>query len=82
MKKLILCGVLSLLGLSACLQPMPEAEATIESELLVCCADWTCPPTGFETTGCTKSQTTISEARAACNAACSVPCTSPGAYCD
>jgi hypothetical protein len=82
MKKLMLCGVLSLLGF-ACFQPPTEASTSSESEILVCCADWTCPTTGFETTGCVRGHPyNIFQAHAACNAACSVACTSPGTYCD
>ncbi len=49
---------------------------------LICCADWTCPTTGAEYTGCTHATPTQTQARAQCNAACNVPCTSPGSYCN
>jgi hypothetical protein len=83
MSKLIMCAALAWVGLFGCMdaqRPEPE-EATSESELLICCADFTCAATGFETTGCVHGTPNITQARAACTAACGVPCATSGTYC-
>jgi hypothetical protein len=89
MNKLIGCAVVSWLGLFACVderQPEPEAdppaESTTESALEVCCIDYTCAPTGFETSGCVHGIPNPTQARQQCNAACSVACTTTGVYCN
>jgi hypothetical protein len=97
MKKLMLCGALSLIGMFACAEPLPEApdpapETAVEpapgdeaagSLVGSCCIDYTCPSPDFETTGCkTGSGPSIREAYEACNAVCPVPCASSGLYCD
>lgn len=88
MKKLMLCGALSLIGLFACVESReaepesdPVSESTTESELSLCCIDFTCVPTGFETTGCKTGVPSIAQAYQQCNVACDVQCTSSGLYC-
>jgi hypothetical protein len=91
MRALVLCGVLSLMGVFACVdgrapesdpeEAEPVTESTIESALEVCCTDFTCVPTGFETSGCKGGIPSIAQAYQACNAACAVSCASSGMYC-
>lgn len=61
----------------------PALEAALaDDSARVCCTDYVCPPTGFETSGCVGGSPSPSQAKAACNAACAVPCQTLGTYCD
>jgi hypothetical protein len=88
MKKLMICGVFSLLPLFACMQasedepaPPPE-ESEVEQSISACCIDYTCPDPDYITTGCrTGAGPTIRQAYDECNAACPVQCQSSGLYC-
>ena len=46
----------------------------VESNLFVCCSEYSCPGTGDEYGGCTRSSQTPTLAMRACNAACSATC--------
>lgn len=88
MKAMMVCGLLSLIGLFACVEsPEPESEPVSEveissdvdegaDEVLLLpppgCTTWTCPTTGFNRTGCTPLA--VKNAFLACEAVCSVGC--------
>ena len=89
MKKLMMCGVLALCGLFACVeQPMPSSDPDNSSEVSesqipgsitegvgsLCCIDYTCPTDGFETTGCKSGSSGPGPAFRACQAHCGRIC--------